>query len=155
MESLPQNNNLIDITNGAKQPTSQKPNNSPKRTNYAILQLSATLQLNKKDRMLYVSIQFREYEIFGVLDTGAIQSALSEAELKPSCPGVQSPNLQRQHHASEKTRFATFLHWQGGKISEETLMFLLTIGNVLIGMSFFKKYSVTLKLAKIIVQART
>ena len=100
MESLPQNNNLLDITNEAKQPTSQKPNNPPKRTNYEILQLSATLQLNKKDRMLYVPLQFREYENFGVLDTGAIQSALSEAELRriltahPAVPEfkVQIPN---------------------------------------------------------------
>ena len=32
--------------------------------------------------MLYVPLQFREYENFGLLDTGAIQSALSEAELR-------------------------------------------------------------------------
>ena len=40
----------------------------------------------------------------------------------------------------------------GGKIFEETFMILPTMGNILIGMSFFKKYSVTLDLANNIVR---
>ena len=35
----------------------------------------------------------------------------------------------------------------GGKVFEDTFMVLPTMGNILIGMSFFKKYSVTLDLA--------
>ena len=40
----------------------------------------------------------------------------------------------------------------GGKVFEETFMILPTMGNILIGMSFFKKYSVTLDLANNIVR---
>ena len=40
----------------------------------------------------------------------------------------------------------------GRKIFEETFMILLTMGNILIGMSFFKNYSVTLDLADNIVR---
>ena len=42
--------------------------------------LSATVRLNKKDRMLYVPLQFRQYENHGLLDTGAMQSVMSEIE---------------------------------------------------------------------------
>ena len=42
---------------------------------------SPTLHLNKKDKMLYVPLQFDKYENHALLDTGAIQSAMSEAEL--------------------------------------------------------------------------
>ena len=44
--------------------------------------LSPTLHLNKKDKMLYVPLQFDKYENHALLDTGAIQSAMSEAELR-------------------------------------------------------------------------
>ena len=82
--------------------------------------MSATLQLNRKDKMLYEPLQFREYEKFGLLDTGAVQSAQSEAELRrffsahPAAllqeprTRVQSPNRQRQHCSS----VTTILHWR-------------------------------------------
>ena len=44
--------------------------------------LSPTLHLNKKDKMLYVPLQFDKYENSALLDTGEIQSAMSEAELR-------------------------------------------------------------------------
>ena len=44
--------------------------------------LSPTLHLNKKDKMLFVPLQFNNYENQGLLDIGAVQSALSEAELR-------------------------------------------------------------------------
>ena len=44
--------------------------------------LSPTLHLNKKDKMLYVPLQFDKYENSALLNTGAIQSAMSEAELR-------------------------------------------------------------------------
>ena len=44
--------------------------------------LSPTLHLNEKDKMLYVPLQFDKYENHALLDTGAIQSAMSEAELR-------------------------------------------------------------------------
>ena len=43
--------------------------------------LSPTLHLNKKDKMLYVPLQFDKYENHALLDTGAIQSAI----LKQNC----------------------------------------------------------------------
>ena len=115
---------MPDKPNEAKQPTSPKPNNPPKKPKYEIRQLSAILQLNRKDRLLYVPLQFREPENFGLLDTGAIQSALTEAELrrnlsaiqppfsKNSLPGVQSPNCQWQHRSSEGGSLVTILYRQ-------------------------------------------
>ena len=41
-----------------------------------------TLHLNKKDKMLFVPVQFNTSENQGLLDTVAVQSALSEAELR-------------------------------------------------------------------------
>ena len=38
-----------------------------------------TLHLNKKDKTLYVPLQFDKYDIHALLDTGAIQSSMSEA----------------------------------------------------------------------------
>ena len=45
-------------------------------TNNQFHVLSPTLHLNKKDKMLFVSLQFNNYENQGLLDTGAVQSAL-------------------------------------------------------------------------------
>ena len=53
-----------------------------KRKVFNVQILSPTLQLNKKDKMLYVPLQFAIYENHALLDTGAVQSALSEAELR-------------------------------------------------------------------------
>ena len=44
--------------------------------------LSPTLHLNKKNKMFFVPLQFNNYENQGLQDTGAVQSALSEAELR-------------------------------------------------------------------------
>ena len=82
IEPVRQNDTQPKLPNDDKQPTSPKPNNPPKEPKYEIRQLSATLQLNRKEKMLYVPLQFREYENFGLLDTGAIQSTLSKAELR-------------------------------------------------------------------------
>ena len=57
-----------------------KQGHQPKPTN--IRPLSATLQLDRRNKMLYVPLQFREYENQGLQDTGAIQSAMSENELR-------------------------------------------------------------------------
>ena len=52
-----------------EQPPPPKPNKLPKKPKHEIRQLSATLQLNRKDKRLYVPLQFRAYENFGLLDT--------------------------------------------------------------------------------------
>ena len=140
-----------------------KPGNQQKKPKYEIRQLSATLQLNKKDKMLYVPLQFREYENFGLLDTGAIQSALSEAELRRILTAHPAALLQELPAPEFKVQIANgnivpvrkqvlLRFFIGGKIFEETFMVLPTMGNILIGMSFFKKYSVTLDLANNIVK---
>ena len=51
-------------------------------TNTQFHVLSPTLHLNKKDKILFVPLQFNTYENKGLLDTGAVQIALSEAELR-------------------------------------------------------------------------
>ena len=109
---------------------------------------------------MYVPLQFREYKNFGLLDTGAIQSALSEAELRR----ILSAHLLQELPAPVfKVQIANgnivpvkkqvlLRFFIGGKVFEAAFMVLPTMGNVLIGMPFFKKYSVTLDLAKNIVK---
>ena len=69
-----------------KKHTTQNSINSSKAKKHAtkteIHDPSPTLHLNKKDKMLYVPLQFDKYENHALLDTGAIQSAMSEAELR-------------------------------------------------------------------------
>ena len=113
--------------------------------------------------MLCVPLQFRENEIFGLLDTGAIQSALSEAELRrilsalPAAllrelpaPEIKVQNANRNIVPVRKQVLLRF--FIGGKVFKETFMVLPTLGIVLIRMSFFKKYSVTLDIANNIVK---
>ena len=151
METTTPSNDLSDETNETKQPSPSNPNNPPKKTNYENLQLSATLQLNKKDKMLYVPLQFREYEKFRLLDTGATQSALSESEIQRILTAYPATFLQQLPEPEFKVQIANgnivpvrkqvlVRFFIGGKAFEETFMVLSTIGNILIGMSFFKKY---------------
>ena len=43
---------------------------------------SRTLRLNKHDRMMYIPLQFCDYGNRALLDTGSLQSAISESELR-------------------------------------------------------------------------
>ena len=92
-----------------------------RKKDVAIQVLKATLQLNKKDKMLYVPLQFREYENHGLLDTGAIRSVMSEDELRrilsahPAAlleeyPALQSPNRKRKHRPGPETGTTSLLH---------------------------------------------
>ena len=103
IDSMRQDSTLPEPPNNDKQPSSPRPHNPPKKPKYEIRQLSATLQLNRKDKMLYVPLQVREYEKFGLLDTGAIQSALSEAELRRSLSAHPAALLQGLHAQSSKS----------------------------------------------------
>ena len=141
-------------------PDNQKKNHSRKPVN--IRSLSATLQLDRRSKMLYVPRHFREYENNGLLDTGAMQSAMTENELRQilqahpvaqleDCP---APDFKVQIENGSivpvlKQVLLRYFIW--GKFFEETFMILPTVGNILIGLSFFKKYSVTLDLANHIV----
>ena len=154
---------MPELANADEQPTLPKPNNQPKKPKDETRQLRATLPLNKKDRMLYVPLQFRAYENFGLLDTGAIQSALSEAEIRCILSAHSAAFLQELSAPEFKVQIANsnivpvreqvlLQFFIGEKVFEESFMVLPTMGNVLIGMSFFKKYSVTLDLANNIVK---
>ena len=113
--------------------------------------------------MLYVPLQFREYENQGLLDTGAIQSTMSENELRRILQAHPAAQLEEYPAPDFKVQIANgnivlvrkqvlLRFFIGGKIFEDTFMILPTMGNILIGMSFFKKYSVTLDLANNIVR---
>ena len=140
----------------SKHPPQVKSSNNPKTTN--IKPLTATLQLDKRNKMLYVPLQFRAYENLGLLDTGAIQSAMSENELRRILQAHPAAQLEEYPAPDFKVQIANgsivpvrkqvlLRFFIGGKVFEETFMILPTMGNILIGMSFFKKFSVTLDLA--------
>ena len=113
--------------------------------------------------MLCVPLQFRQYENHGLLDTGAIQSATSEDEQR-RITAAHSVALLEEYPAPDfKVQIANgsivpvrkqvlLRFFIGSKIFEEIFMILPTMGNILIGMSFFKKYSVTLDLSNNVVK---
>ena len=151
-----QHSNLTMTTDCTRKTTNHK-------KDVAIQVLTATLQLNKKDKMLYVPLQFRAYENHGLLDTGAIRSAMSEDELRRILSAHPAALLEEYPAPDFKIQIANgsivpvrkqvlLRFFIGGKVFEETFMILPTMGNILIGMSFFKKYSVTLDLANNVVK---
>ena len=102
--------------------------------------------------MLYVPIQLRSYENVGLLETNAIQSALSEAKLRriltahpAALEELPAPDFKVQiaNDGIVPVRKQVLLRlFIEGKVFEETFMVLPTMGNILIDMSFFKKNSV-------------
>ena len=70
----------------SKKHVTQSSSNNSKAKKHAtkteIHVLSPTLNLNKKDELLYVPLQFDKHENHALLDTGAIESAMSEAEVR-------------------------------------------------------------------------
>ena len=69
--------------------------------------LSATLQLDRRHKMLYVPLQFREYENEGLLDTGTIQSAMSENELRRILQAHPAPSWKNIQHRTSKSKLPT------------------------------------------------
>ena len=105
--------------------------------------------------MLFVPLQFNSYENQGLLDTGAVQSALSEEELRKitaAHPGavldeLPSPNFKVQIANGNLVpirKQVLLRFFIAGKVFEEVFLVLPTMGTILIGMSFFEKYSVNL-----------
>ena len=105
--------------------------------------------------MLFVPLQFNNYENQGLLDTGAVQSALSETELRkitaahPEAVLDELPppnfNVQIANGNLVPIRKQVLLRFFiAGKVFEEVFLVLPTMGTILIGMSFFEKYSVNL-----------
>ena len=65
---------------GRKKPVTQKKTRKKTKKHVTRL-LIATLSLNKDHRMLYTSLQFKNYENVVLLHTGAVQSELLDIEL--------------------------------------------------------------------------
>ena len=106
-----------------------------RKKDVAIQVITATLQLNKKDKMLYVPLQFREYENHGLLDTGAIRSAMSEDELRRILSAHPAALLEEYPAPDFKVQIANgsnvpvrkqvlLRFFIGGKVFEETFMTL-------------------------------
>ena len=95
-DSTPQtiNNTLLSIEKHATQSSINNSKTKKHATKTEIHVLSPTSHLNKKDKMLYVPLQFDKYENHALSDTGAIQSAMSEAELKKSPRLIQKPSFK-------------------------------------------------------------
>ena len=142
-----------------KKHATQSSNNSSKAKKHAtkteVHVLSPTLHLNIKDKMLYVPLQFDKYENPALLDTGAIQSAMPEAELRKITTAHPEAILQELPPPNFKIQIANgnlvpvrkqvlLRFYVAGKVFEKTFLILLTMGTILIVMSFFEKYSVNL-----------
>ena len=104
-----------------------------------IKQLRATLQLDKRNRMLYVPLQFPDYENQGLLDNGVIQSAMSENELHRKTTAHPAALLKEYPAPDFKVQIANgsivpvrkqvlLRFFIGGKIFEETFTNLPTMG---------------------------
>ena len=115
--------------------------------------LSPTLHLNKKDKMLFLPLQFNSYENQGLLDTGAVQSALSEAELRKITAAHPEAVLDELPPPNFKVQIANgnlvpiqkqvlLRFFIAGKVFKEVFLVLPTMGTILIGMSFFEEHSV-------------
>ena len=159
MKTHPTGNKTDDTTKAEK--NNRKKN--PPKTNTPMRPLSATLQLDRKNKMLYVLLQFRTYENYGLLDTAAIQSAMSANELRRILQAHPAAQLEEYLAPDFKVQITDGIivpvrkkvlprFFIVGRLFDETFMILPTMGNILIGMSFFKKYSVTLDLANNIVR---
>ena len=148
-----------DIRLSIKKHATQSSINSSKAKKHAtkteVHVLSPTLHLNKKGKMLYVPLQFDKYENHALLDTGAIQSAMFEAELRKITTAHPEAILQKLPPPNVKIQIANgnlvpvrkqdlLRFYVAGKVFEETFLILPTMGTILIGMSFLEKYSVNL-----------
>ena len=119
--------------------------------------LTATLLLNKDDRMLYKPIQFSENENSALLDSGDIQSALFQIELLriiTANPSTFLDELPAPYYkldiingnklpVRKQVPLYVFL---AEELAEKIFLSLTTMGNILSGMSIFGKNSVTKKL---------
>ena len=97
--------------------------------------------------MLYVTLQFCSYESFRLHDTGAIESALSEAELRRIVAAhpaavfeeLPAPDLKVQivnGNTVPVRKKVSLLFFVCRKIFEETFLVLPTMCNFFIVMSF-------------------
>ena len=105
--------------------------------------------------MLCVPLQFNNYENHGLLDTGSVQSALSEAKLRKITAAQPEALLDELPPPNFKFQIANgnlvpirkqvlLRFFIARKVFEEVFLVLPTMGTILIGMSFFEKYSVNL-----------
>ena len=107
-----------------------------RRQKHEIKLLSQTLQLDRKNHM-YIPLTFNKIECQGLLDTGAVQSAMSEAEL------AKIFKIQIANGSVVPIRKQVLLRFDiAGTNYEETFMILPQMSSGLIGITFFTNYSV-------------
>ena len=118
--------------------------------------LNPTLQLDKKQKMLYTPLRFKTYEV------KALQNGKSESELRKVSAALPEAVI-RERPVPEFRKFksptATYMKsknkrtyvFQAGRSFEESLVILRTKTKVLIGRSFLQTYSVNLDVKNLLV----
>ena len=107
--------------------------------------------------MLYVLLQFDKYENHALSDTGAFQSAMSDAELRKISTAHPEAILQELPPPNFKIQIANgnlvtrrkqvhLRFYVARNDFKETFLILPTMGTILMGMSFSEKYSVNLNI---------
>ena len=105
--------------------------------------------------MLYAPLCSKNYKNHVLPDTGAVQSAMPENEFRKI--QTANPNALLNEHSTTELKIqiangtlvtikkqVVLKFFLAGRVFEEVFLNLLTMGAVLIGMSFFEKYSLTL-----------
>ena len=85
-----------------------------------IQQQSATLQLDKRFRMLYVPLQFKDYKNQGAYPDPNVRkrnplnyhSTPSSLTRRKSCPRIQGTNSKWKYRTSSKAGITSILHWR-------------------------------------------
>ena len=105
--------------------------------------------------MLYAPLCFNNYENHALLDTRVVQSAMSGDELKkiqnanpePFLKEIPAPEskIETAHGTLVTAKKQVVLKcFIADRVFQETFLMLPTMGTLLIGMSIFEKYAVTL-----------
>ena len=133
-----------------------------KRKKHEVKLLSQTLQLDKNNHMMYIPLTFDKTECQGLLDTGAVQSAMSETELakilranpKALIKELPAPNFKIQiaNGSVVPIRKQVLLRFEiAGTSYEETFIILPQMSTILIGMTFFTNYEVMIDIVNYLI----
>ena len=137
--------------------TKKKPRRKTSPPTTDVRPLTAAVRLNKNDRMLYKPSQFNQYDNFAILDTEAIQSALSEYQLSRIIAAHSSAPLHELPAPNYRIRIANdnilptrkqvLLVFPGqGEVSKKKSWYYPRWTIYSLECLFLKKYSITLDL---------
>ena len=112
--------------------------------------------------MMYIPLTFNTIECQGLLDTGAVKSAMSEAELakilqaspKALVKELPAPNFKIQiaNGSVVPIRKQVLLRFDiAGTSYEETFIILPQMSTILIGMTFFTNYEVMIDIVNYLI----